>query len=208
MHSTYQQKVLGNNEKVLMYTRQHWFFLAGNIFMELVIIVVLSAALIALSAAAPVFLFGLFINVIPLVSMIRDILLWLNHVYLVTNRRVIQMMGVFNKNITDSSLEKVNDVKLEQSFLGRVFNYGTVEILTASELGMNRFYNIHNPIAFKTCMLNAKEELSTGEFANVVAQPEKEYIPRLIKDLDELRQKGVITEEEFADKKKELLSRI
>lgn len=99
-------------------------------------------------------------------------------------------------------------MKLEQSFLGRVFNYGTVEILTASELGMNRFYSIHNPIAFKTCMLNAKEELSTGEFAKVIAESEKEYIPRLIKDLDELRQKGIITEEEFADKKKELLLRI
>lgn len=101
MNSTYQQKVLGNNEKVLMYTRQHWFFLTGSIFMEFVIIVVLSAALIALSAAAPVFLFGLFINVIPLVSMIRDILLWLNHVYLVTNRRVIQIMGVFNNTFAN-----------------------------------------------------------------------------------------------------------
>ena len=37
---------------------------------------------------------------------------------------------------------KVNDVKMEQSFLGRLLGYGDIEILTASELGVNLFRRI------------------------------------------------------------------
>jgi uncharacterized membrane protein YdbT with pleckstrin-like domain len=41
---------------------------------------------------------------------------WKNHQYIITNRRVIQINGIVNKNVTDSSLEKVNDVHMTQSF--------------------------------------------------------------------------------------------
>ena len=86
-------------------------------------------------------------------------MVWRNHKYFVTSRRVIQVFGVFTKNVTDSSLEKVNDVKMEQTILGRLLNFGNIEILTASELGVNRFTKIGKPIIFKTAMLDAKENM-------------------------------------------------
>ena len=92
-------------------------------------------------------------------SMLRDILIWWNRQYIITSLRVIQISGVINKNLTDSSLEKVNDVKLSQSIVGRLFDYGDVEILTASELGVNLFRRIGNPVGFKTAMVNAKQDL-------------------------------------------------
>jgi len=69
------------------------------------------------------------------------------------------MLGVFNKQVVDSLLEKVNDVKTEQSFLGRIFGYGDIEILTASEQGANRVRMIARPLEFKVAMLDAKEAL-------------------------------------------------
>ncbi len=51
----------------------------------------------------------------------------------------MQISGIFNKSVIDSSLEKVNDIKMDQSALGRMFGYGDIEILTASELGVNLF---------------------------------------------------------------------
>ena len=73
------------------------------------------------------------------------------------------MDGTVNKNVIDSSLEKVNDVRLTQSVLGRMLNYGDVEILTASELGTNLFQRIGSPIQFKTAMLNEKDKLAFDE---------------------------------------------
>ncbi len=40
---------------------------------------------------------------------------WWNEKYIVTNRRVIQIEGILDKHVIDSSLEKVNDVVLVQS---------------------------------------------------------------------------------------------
>jgi uncharacterized membrane protein YdbT with pleckstrin-like domain len=138
--------------------------------------------------------------------MVRDILTWSNHEYIVTNRRVIQISGIFNKDVVDSSLEKVNDVKMTQSFFGRIFDYGDVEILTASEIGVNLFKRIGDPVKFKTAMLNAKEKLGyegTGTHAK-----RTESIPAMIAELDELRKQGIVTDEEFKAKKKELLAKI
>lgn len=117
----------------------------------------------------------------------------------------MQITGVINKNIIDSSLEKVNDVKMAQSVFGRIFDYGDIEILTASELGVNLFRQIDNPILFKTAMLNAKAALENSQAVVVESKPS---IPSMIAQLAELRKQEVITEEEFQDKKADLLSKL
>ena len=43
---------------------------------------------------------------------------YINQEYVLTNRRVIQVEGVLNRNSTDSSLEKINDAVLSQSSSG------------------------------------------------------------------------------------------
>ena len=132
--------------------------------------------------------------------------------YIVTNHRVIQTAGIFNKSITDSSLEKVNDVKMYQSFVGRIFDFGDIQILTASEAGVNLFKNIGAPIDFKTAMLNAKERMNMGrDTDDFMARPKitnRSQVPDLIEELDQLRQKGILTDEEFQRKKMELLSKM
>ena len=208
MAKDYIQSMLGENERILLITRQHWFVLFSTILAEitvsvmLIVIVVVAMAFFQLAIIA----IGFVLVLLPLVSMLRDILIWSNHEYLVTNRRVIQISGIFNKNVVDSSLEKVNDVKMTQSFFGRMFDYGDVEILTASEIGVNLFKRIGDPVKFKTAMLNAKEKLGF-EGMTSQAQPAKN-IPALISDLDELRKKGIVTEEEFKQKKAELLAKM
>ena len=143
---------------------------------------------------------------LPLLSLLRDVLIWSNRKYIVTNWRVIQISGVFNKEVTNSSLEKVNDVKLEQSFWGRLWDYGDIEILTASELGVNKFRQVGQPIRFKTAMLNAKEKLEQGHAS--LGRGAEADIASLIAQLDSLRQQGVLSEEEFQQKKAQLLDKL
>jgi len=102
-------------------------------------------------------------------------------------------------------LEKVNDVKMSQSFWGRIFDFGDVEILTGSELGANLFKTIGNPVRFKTSMLNAKEKLEGRNIPESVSTPD---VPSMIEKLDKLRQQGILTEEEFQNKKSELLRKM
>ena len=206
MAKTYIQGLLGQNERILLATRQHWFVLFSNIVLEIVLTLVLIVGVIALTTVLPLAALGFVLVLVPLGGMLRDILVWSNREYIVTNRRVIQISGVFSKDVVDSSLEKVNDVKMSQSFLGRTFDYGDIEILTASETGDNLFKRIGNPIKFKTAMLNAKEKMGY-EGTSTQAQ-RADDIPAQIAKLDELRKQGIVTEAEFQAKKKELLAKM
>ena len=156
MAKDYLEEMLGQNERILLRARKHWSILFGNIALEIVLTIALIVAIFTLLplVALPLMPLGFILVLVPLIGMVRDFLLWYNRQYIVTNRRVIQTAGVFSKDVVDSSLEKVNDVKLSQSFWGRMFDYGDIEILTASEVGANVFRSIGGPIEFKTAMLN------------------------------------------------------
>ncbi|MDD2694328.1 MAG: PH domain-containing protein [Anaerolineales bacterium] len=213
MANSYLQSLLGEHEKILLTARQHWFILFSSIFLEIFLILIFLAATVILSLSFPPFTplivaVGFILILIPAVTMTRDILLWSNRQYIVTNRRVMQIAGIINKNITDSSLEKVNDVKMMQSFVGRTFGYGDIEILTASELGVNLFKRIDDPIAFKIAMLNAKERMEFDDRDVRPVKPAEQDVPAMIAQLDQLRKQGVLTEEEFAQKKRDLLAKM
>jgi uncharacterized membrane protein YdbT with pleckstrin-like domain len=208
MAKTYLQGLLGETEDVLLETHQHWFVLFGKIFLELLVIgLLVGGVVVGFTYFQAPALYGLILLIIPAIGIMNDVLVWRNKAYVVTNRRVIQIAGVFNKDIVDSSLEKVNDVKMSQSFFGRMFGYGDIEILTASELGVNLFHEIADPVGFKTAMLNAKERMGFDNEAGVAAKISKD-IPTLIAELDVLRKKGIISEAEFQRKKTQLLEKI
>lgn len=206
MAKTYIETMLGENEKVEWIARQHWFLLLSSIVAEIVVILALIVSLGLLIVVFPLAAVLYVLVLIPAAKGVYDFLVWWNRQFVITNRRVIQVSGIFNKSVTDSSLEKVTDLKLEQTALGRLFNYGDIEILTASELGVNLFRQIADPIRFKTKMLDAKERMGGGED---VARPQgRQDVPAMLAELDDLRRKGVLTEQEFQQKKAKLLARL
>jgi hypothetical protein len=193
-------------------------------------IAILAFALLMLLIPAfkPTGWLAIVVAIVPAVELLRILLDWLNERYIITNRRVMEVRGTINKNMRDSALEKVNDVELNQSIVGRLLGYGTVQIITGSDIGVNEFRRISDPVRFKREMLNAKEnyhvtgpgpaEVRTlspaadagadGSARPGDADPSKEDIPDLIAELAELRQQGIISEEEFQAKKTELLARL
>ena len=90
--------------------------------------------------------------------------------------------------------------------MGRLLDYGDLEILTASELGVNRFTHVGQPIHLKTAMLNAKEKLEHGQ-AGLVNRSEVD-IAGPIEQLDHLRQQGLLTEKEFQQQKAQVLTKL
>ncbi len=213
----YNKSLLGRNERFVMCTRQHWIqlVLPGLGALALMAALIAAGALLAPATGSIALLVGILAALVPLGFFARRFTWWWNEQYIVTNRRVIQIEGILDKHVIDSSLEKVNDVVLNQSFFGRLLDFGDIEILTGSEIGVNQLFRIHHPIAFKTEMLNQKE--SMGEIdafesraKRVLANeaPTAGDIPELIAELDELRQRNIITQAEFDKKKQELLDRL
>ena len=226
----YIDELLARDEKVLYDGRQHTFVLVGSILTEMILIGILIAAGVAAQAAfASQIALGMpvgqlillacgLISVIVLISAFFDYLRWNNEQYIVTDQRVIQVRGVLNKDVIDSSLDKINDVELRQSWLGRIFDYGTIEILTASDVGINEMRRIAHPLDFKRAMLEAKHNFNRGfgyfDPAGVAAytQPVPPNTPadlqQTLQKLADLRDQGLLSIDEFEAKKRDLLSRI
>lgn len=205
----YINRMLADHERLVFMTHQHWMVLAASFLVNMVLALVI-LFITAIVWGPLTFSLGwvtAVLLVIPIARFVWHYLLWENRDYIITNRRVIQVSGVINKDVIDSSLEKVNDVELRQSVLGRMMDYGDLEILTASEIAVNLFRRIHHPIKFKTAMLNQKEAMGLGDVPTSGA-PASPNVPALIENLAQLRKQGLITEEEYQRKKQDLLARI
>ncbi len=201
----YVDRLMAQNERVVFITRQHWITILPTVLIDLGIAIVIIALSVAGALFAPPLpLLGLILLLIPLGHFLVRLIVWRNEQYIVTNRRVMEVRGVYKKHVSDSSLEKVNDVVMEQSALGRLLDYGDVRIITGADIGVNLFRRIAHPIRFKTTMMDQK----AGYAGAGPSEARPEDIPSLLARLDELRQRGVITPEEFEREKKELLERL
>jgi PH (Pleckstrin Homology) domain-containing protein/putative oligomerization/nucleic acid binding protein len=161
---------------------------------------------------------------------------WYSEDYMVTNRRVLKVDGILRKRSADSSLEKINDAILEQSVLGRLLDYGDLEILTAAETPVDHYSYLRGANNFKRVMLDAKHTLEQEVYefpgpplrADVAPQPSpapavaaavagngasprtmsSEEITRALGNLADLRDRGAISPEDYEAKKQDLLGRL
>ena len=205
---SYIGKLLGKDEVILLETKRHIFVLLGQFFKELLILGALVAGWIVIHGYASPEFFWIeivlaAIAAVVLISLFIDWLRWNNEAFFVTNRRVVHASGVLNKKVLDSSLSKINDVVMEQSFLGRIFDYGTIKILTATEEVINRVDKISRPMDFKKAMMGAKAGLEPLHPA--VASTSSS---QLLEELAQLKAKNLISEEEYNEKRKEIIKRM
>jgi hypothetical protein len=166
-----------------------------------------------------------------------QVLRWQNEEFVVTTRRVLQTQGVVNKQVIDSSLEKINDAILTESIFGRMFGFGDLEILTASESGISILRMLRDADGFKRAMLDAKHELelelsgarpmpgpairtsppvpaapapasAPAPAAPTEARMSADEVTRTLASLADLRDRGAISAEDYEAKKADLLGRI
>jgi hypothetical protein len=164
----FADSLLSTGERIAHREKQHWFvFVWGARFTILALILGAILAFISvgltqegLSGSIRIILSWVVVIIfaVGLAIMLWTALHYVNQEYVITNRRVLQVSGVLNKQSTDSSLEKINDARLEQSFFGRIFGFGDLDVMTAAEVGIEKFKMIKDPIGFKKAMLDAKHE--------------------------------------------------
>jgi uncharacterized membrane protein YdbT with pleckstrin-like domain len=214
----YLEDLMANNERIEAATRGHWTGLIARILVPGILLLLG----IALAVAGNVFgvgileqwgivgstqtivrvIFALALIVYPLIAFVLQYLYWSNQRYIVTNFRLIHIHGVLRKDVRDSSLEKVNDIVTTQSILGRILDYGNLDILTSSESTGSELRHIGRPLRFKTAILEAKQRLDSAAVTG------GKSVPELLSQLAELRDRGVVTEDEFQREKKQLLDRM
>ncbi|MFL5871601.1 MAG: PH domain-containing protein [Solirubrobacterales bacterium] len=242
----YLDSRLGSGEQVLRREHQHWFVVVADaryaIYAWLAAIVLLIVGQTVLQTnqtlSQPVGWIAVILILGGLLYFGWQVLRWQNEEFAVTTRRVLKTEGVLNKSVIDSSLEKINDAILTESLMARIFGFGNLEILTASESGISNLRMLRQADDFKRAMLDAKHDLElelsgarpmpgpalrTGLPATpppLAAAPvpppaapgaspmSADDVTRTLANLADLRDRGAISPEEFEAKKADLLRRL
>jgi uncharacterized membrane protein YdbT with pleckstrin-like domain len=228
----YIDELLGRGENILYEARQHVVLLISRIFMKLVLIGILIATAIVsyeafsykttpiiagFTASQLIPALAIFISVLLLISIFTDFLAWNAEQYIITDRRLIQISGALNKTVLDSPLDKVNDIRLIQSIFGRVFRYGSIYVSTATEDSAYTMEHVVAPFDFKRAIQEAKQNYERGYgYLDAHTHPQVADTPqntspdvhRTIEELATLRDRGILSIDEFEAKKREILSRI
>lgn len=209
---SYVNKLLACHEHVVRSTHDHCITLLPTVLIDGALgIIIIGLSVLCGILSPPWPWFGLLFLLVPIGHLAFRILTWWSKQYILTNRRIIQIVGTVNKRVSDTLLEKINDIVTEQSALGQLFNFGDVQIISGSESGIDVFYHFPNPIGFKKDLLEQKALLVGGAKTTEEAEERvlnADEVPGLIAELDGLRKKGLLTDAEFEEKKRQLLDRI
>jgi membrane protein YdbS with pleckstrin-like domain len=254
--ANYADSLLSSGERVVRRAHQHWFVFVANARYAVFALIgafVLTVVSVWFGISGTLWqvlgIGTLVLFVYGILSFLWSILRYRNEEYLITNRRLIHAEGVINKKATDSSLEKINDAVLSESVFGRMFGFGDLDVLTASEEGIERLRMLRDAKSFKKAMIEAKHELEIDIARPTMPPLRSEPVPAQVPPpapapapaapvpapapplpaatpaapgmsartdevadaldrLGELRDKGLITPEEFEAKKQELLDRL
>ena len=173
----YTDSLLMDGEHVLYRTRQHPLGRIVAARWGIVMVGVAIAALLAIFIGNPGGTLREILGWVTLALLIigaADIvwiyLHWWAEDYVITNRRILKVEGLFNKRAADSSLEKINDAILEQSVFGRMFDWGDLKVLTAAEENADDYHLLHHAPTFKKTMLLAKQDIE-DELARRITAP-------------------------------------
>ena len=188
-------------ETLILLVRQHALVLFRPILLNAIAL----AILIGISYVSQKTWFMAFL-VIPLIYLLWEFLAWHRREYILTDRRVVRQEGVLSTSSFDAPLDKINNVFHNQSFMGRLLKYGDVGLETASEQGTTVFDFISNPLDFKNAVVGQREMYKLD--SNSAGRISHRSIPQLIDELASLRDRQVITESEFQEKKQALLKKL
>ena len=189
-----------------METKPHWLTLVGPFLLMLI------GSIIGIVIGN----YGILLVLVLLGYFIYKIIQRKNNLWAVTNLRVIDEYGVFSNNTKESPLDKINNVSYLQSFLGKIFGYGNVQIQTAAEIGSTTYFAVENPKELKDAITHMQVEYKqnqikkqANELANAIVlgqQNNKTDVAAELEKLYELKLKGILTDEEYNNRKTKILN--
>jgi len=149
---SYVRSVLQPGEKIIMVGRLSWIVYHRAIFLLFVgvILIVLERIFWGETIVIPVtaVLFG----ALAIISAIHAwFLRWITEIA-VTERRVIYKRGFINRHTIEMNMDKVATVDVDQSVLGRLFNYGTVTV-QGTGMSFEPLRRIESPLALRNAII-------------------------------------------------------
>jgi len=154
---------LQKGEKVLLVTHRSWTSLILPVIIAL-------AGLVASYFIGFIERYGWIAAVLGLLYLLIRYANWNANIWVVTNFRVIDEVGLLSHFAKESPLDKINNVSYKQTVMGRIFSYGDVVIQTAAEVGATTYIDVNHPKRLQETIVLAQSELKNWEYGNQAQQ--------------------------------------
>ena len=198
----YPKRLLSPDEEIVREFRPHWRAILMPILLTVAALVALIVSLTSASADAQPWLIAGILVVWALVTWPVLIKWWFTG-YVVTSERLVVRTGVFARAGKEIPLEVINDVAFSQKLVERLFRSGDLLVESAGEQGQSRFHDIPDPEGMQSLIYKLREDRTIELQVRDGRGPTEQ-----LESLARLHAQGVITDEEFEEKKSKLLDEI
>ncbi|HKP92311.1 MAG TPA: PH domain-containing protein [Chthoniobacterales bacterium] len=142
----YTTATLQPNERPLHHTTIHWMALAGSITGAALSLIVIIP--IAMLAAWKDLYWAWLLLLLPVGILLSAAVTVKTSELVITDRRVLIKVGFIQRHTFEMFISKIESVAVFQSMLGRIFNFGTVEIRGTGG-SSESFPTIADPLKFR-----------------------------------------------------------
>jgi uncharacterized membrane protein YdbT with pleckstrin-like domain len=199
-------KLLNDGEDVVLDLHPHWWFFIGPLA-ALILTVAATLGVAAMNLPDLLWYVLLALTAVNLLWLLGRLLRWRTTNFVVTTDRLIYRSGVVAKRGKEIPLERLNDISFNQSIFERMLGAGDLVIESGGERGQQAFTDIPRPSHVQN-EIYRQIEAAQARDADRMAGRRELSIPEQLDKLDELRQRGVLTQAEFDAKKSQLLDRM
>jgi len=206
----YPRELLNDGEEVVLDLRPHWWAVAPQ---TIVLVGVLLVGLILLVNDL-----WQIVDIVVALGILATLgwtavayAGWLSTNFVLTSDRLIYRSGVLSKSGIEIPIGRVNTVMFNQSLFERMLGAGDLVIESASEQGRQLFSNVRKPNLIQNMIhkqMEANEDRDANRIAGAMASGRSSgglSTGEELEKLAELHERGVLSDEEFAEQKRRLL---
>jgi uncharacterized membrane protein YdbT with pleckstrin-like domain len=169
-------KVIKEKEDIIKIIHRHWFNIATQFVIVIVMALFLIGASVFASAYYPILQEINFRNLALFVESILAIFIWIFaffiwidyyfDIWIITNERIIniEQRGLFVRAMSEVKFTRIQDVTAEEKgVIPTMLDYGDVFIQTAAETERFVFRKVPNPYGLKDMIMNMQREQAKEE---------------------------------------------
>src|SRR5687767_898831 len=203
----FPKKYLNDGEEIIVDLRPHWLFMFGP---SAALIAALGLGIWVAAAGDPpewlVFPVAA-LAVVALLFFLVRLAQWMTTDFVLTTDRLIYRKGIVSRTGREIPLERINDVSFSQSLFQRMLRAGDLLVESGGERGQSSYGHFADPQGIQNEIHRAIEAAAARDADRMAGRRELSPLEQLEK-LEELRQRGVISQAEFDLKKQNLLDRL
>jgi uncharacterized membrane protein YdbT with pleckstrin-like domain len=201
----YPERLLTEDEEIVRQFRPHWRVLLPALAWAMVLAAGTGVAFAALDPPVERIVLGVAVLVWLLVAGRAVLAYWFTN-YVLTTERIIVRSGMVARSGTEIPLENINNVLFSQRVVERLLGYGDVLLESAGSQGQSRLEDIPDPEEFQSQVYRVREARSVAlrHGPGSATHADGDVVSRLER-LADLRERGHLSDEEFAVEKRRLL---